>query len=517
MGMCVRNIKKTAFFLIILGFFAGCEAMDAILPSAGAYKINARVNGIPLEECSFAGFSDEIRPYFEEPVSADPDITALVVFFKNSAGELVGWKVVYSLDQDAVKKENSNEIIIPVKSLDGDLPILPLPNNLQNGWYTLVYQIMSGKEILQKTEKGIFYLGRTVFSYEAINVHLPGIAESSQLIPKGTVIMLEAELEFDSYLDPYIVWYEGKRKISEGYFSNGKGYLFWRAPEQSGFFSLSAEIFPVRDYEEMAGYKKEISLLVSSMPIDVNLISENIEQLMHWYIFEGNLNDSKMPASADRALKPVAKNTPKWTGANGTYGIATGCDNIFMLPKVSILNSEPKTWQILFRFKAVDDGEILSVQFDSARDVSMRLYMEGENFVLTLASSLSSASQTINLPKDYVESGRESFFTAGVKFSIMPRSVSAQINIMGESVNDEITARTVSLEARIEKEFQVLLGFAGTNDMPDEESTDLHEPEFTALWDEFALYHDAPMDILAADIKPLLSENQPENAVIPAN
>jgi len=546
MGMCVQKVVKSSLFLALLVFiavFCGCEAMDDILPSTGIYKINALVNDSPLDECSFVAASDEMRPFFEEPVSNDPDITALVVFLKDSNGDIKGWKVVYSLEHEVEKKPvvassqegenspddakedktktpkyvNGEEKIIPVENLDNDLPFLPLPDDLPMGQYAIVYQIMSGKNILQRTEKSIFYLGRTGFSYEAINVYLPGIAESSQLIPQGTVIMLEAKLDFDSYLDPYIVWYDGKRKISEGYFSDGKWHLFWEAPEQSGFFSLSAEIFPVKDHEGLVGYIKEISLLVSSKPIDMNLISENIEQLLHWYVFEGNLNDSKMTASAARSLKPAAKNVPKWMGINETYGISTGRDNIFMLPKVSILGSEPKTWQILFRFKAVNYGEIFSVQFDSSSGISMHLYIEDENFVLTLVSPLTSISQTINLPKDYIESGRESFFTTGVKFSITPRFLSAQLNIMGESINNTITAKPVSLEAGIEKEFQILLGFARANDTPGEQSKIPQEPEFTALWDEFALYNMPPMDILAADIKPSISEDQPEAAAVSVN
>jgi len=553
MGMCVQKVIKISIFLAFLAIFCGCEDMDNILSSAGTYKINARVSDIPLDECSFAVASDEIRPFFEEPVSDDPDITALVVFLRDTNGDIKGWKVVYSLEaeqkpavnssqskkdnaqegedsDDTVKKDktpnyvNGEEKIIAVENLDGDLPFLPLPNNLPMGQYTIVYQVMSGKNILQKTEKNIFYLGENFFSFDAINTYLPGIADSAQLVPKETVIMLEAGMVFNSRLDPYIVWYEGKNKIGEGKFSEGAGYLFWKAPEQSGFFSLSAEIFPVNDYEDLIGYKKEISLLISSKTIDVNLVSNNIEQLIHWYTLEGNLNDAKMTASAERALKPAAKNIPKWMGVDGTYGIATGCDNILMLPKVLISNNEQKTWQILFRMKALNDGEIFSVRFGISQDVSMRLFMEGKNLVLTLASPLETVSQIIDMPETYVESGRQAFFTAGVSFSISSGLLSAQLNIMEETINSELTEWPISLKTEIENEFKILLGFDGSlrssvsnNAPPDEETETVVEPEFNVLWDEFALYNMPPMDILAADIKPLISEDQTETAAISMN
>jgi len=551
MGMCVQKVIKGALFLAFLAIFCGCEDMDNILPSAGTYKINARVNDIPLDECSFAGASDEIRPFFEEPVSGDPDITALVVFLKDSNGDVRGWKVVYSLEHEVEQKPaaasskegedssddareekaktpkyvNGEEKIIPVEKLDGELPFLPLPDDLPMGQYAIVYQIMSGKNILQRTEKNIFYLSGNIFSYDAINVYLPGIAESAQLIPKDTVVMLEAGLDFNSSrFDPYIVWYEGKNKVSEGYFSKGSGYLFWKAPEQSGFFSLSAEVFPVNDYEGLIGYKKEISLLVSSKSIDVHLISENIEQLMHWYLLDGNLNDVKLPASAERALKLAEKKVPKWMGVNGTYGAATGCDNVLELPKVLIPNNGQKTWQILFRIKALDNGEILSVRFGVSGNISMRLFMEEKNLVLTLASPLETVSQIIDLPETYVESGREALFTAGVSFSIFPSSLSARLNIMEETISSESTVRPISLKVEIEKEFKILLGFEQglqnappPDEPPAEEQETIIEPEFNVLWDEFALYNSPPMDILAADIKPLISEEQQETAAVSTN
>jgi len=48
---------------------------------------------------------------------------------------------------------NGDELIIPVLSLDKELPPFPIPQDLPAGRYTIVLQVMSGKDILQKTEK----------------------------------------------------------------------------------------------------------------------------------------------------------------------------------------------------------------------------------------------------------------------------------------------------------------------------------------------------------------------------
>lgn len=477
--MLVRNVIKIPVLLIILGFLGGCAPMDSLFPSIGNYKVNVLINNLPLDECSFAKSGDIIRPFFEESVFNDPDITGLEVFLRNSMGSIVGWEVFYELTQvqqdensedtgnseinndididsltndeqvseindDLQSEESSNQdpsnqdlsnqdlsnqdlsnqgstnqadIIIPanlnlrdlnsssaslsvqVKNLDY-LPSFPLPSDLRMGRYTIVFHIMSGNNILQRIEKPFFYLSETDFNFKSINVNLPGIAESTQLIPTGTVIMLEANVDYDSNLDPYIEWYSGRRKISEGKLSDGAGYLFWKAPEESGFFSFRAVVLPVDGYKDLSGFQKDVSLLVTSTPIDIHLVSEsNLKQgmeLVHWYILEANLLDSKMTSSAERSLRHE-KNTPKWRAANGTYGVSTGFDNNIFLPRVSFSHNDSNDWQIMVRFKPVNNGGILSAQIDRNKNIYMHLYIDGPHLILTLTSPLVTVSQVYTL------------------------------------------------------------------------------------------------------------------------
>jgi hypothetical protein len=566
--MCVKNTAKTIILLIFLAFtglfLIGCEAIENILPSTGTYKINVQVNGILLDECSYIKSSDKVNLSFEEPVSDDPDVTAFMVFLRDPLGGIAGWKVIYTLDQETEQKDkvqldedvdndndeissdeddveetpivnektpvpykNGDELIIPVQSLDDELPPFPIPEDLAMGKFTLVSQVMSGKDTLQKTEKEIFYLGKTSFSYEGINVYLPGVTGTSLLIPRGTVVMLEADLDFDGRLDPYIVWYEGKNKISEGNFSKVGGYLFWKAPEPSGFFSIRAEIFPIEKGEELSGYKKEISLLVTTKIIDMNLISANNEQLTHWYVMEGNLNDSKT-ASAERALKPALGTKPKWMGKNGTYGIATGYKNILMLPKFTINNKKTEVWQALFRLKLLNDGNIFSVKFGSSGDVILGFYKEGKNLVLTLTSPVKTVSQIVSLSaasdesSDNIQAAEQeaSFLTAGIKFSIQSGLLSAQINIIGNSPPVELAEKPITLEAEIKNEFNIMLGFSDNSftaqlQAPVDESKSSNKQvktgvssEYTVLWDEFAMYYMPSIDILDVTFKPAVDEDK---------
>jgi hypothetical protein len=568
--MCIRKTVKNllVFPVFLVVFLCGCEAMDNILTSAGAYKINVQIDGVPLEECSYVKSTDKINFDFEKSVSDDPDVSSLVVFLKKSSGDIAGWKVNYTLDETAgeeeeetqliqenekqneekiskdeeteneaaveekkasVLKKNGDELFLPVESLDAELPPFPIPENLSAGKYSLVLQVMNGKDILQKTEKNIYYLRKTVFSYEGISAYLPSAVDTSHLIPKESVVMLEVNLNFDSQLNPYIVWYDGKNKISEGKFSDGAGFLFWKAPEQNGFFSLCAEIFPAEKSHELAGYKKEISLLVSSNIKDIHLVSEDTEQLTHWYKMEGDLNDSKNAADAESALKPDSKTKPKWMGLDGTYGLATGYNSILKLPKVSVLNKGAETWQALMRFKPLSGGVVFSVHFSSSSDVSMFLSIEEKNLVLTLASRQKTVSQTVSLPaaepdesSENQEPGNDiSFLTVGVSFSINSGTVSAQINIFGDLNPVELAVKPITLETKIKNEFNITLGFNDDSSLArlkkaDDESESSAKqkkanvsPEYNTLWDEFALYYMPPENILSAALKPVTSEDQP--------
>ena len=519
LGMCIQKLAKLFLLLTAFAvFLCGCEAMDDILPSAGTYKINMQINGVLLDECSYITSSDSIHPIFEESVSGDPDVTALIISLKNTNGENFGSRVMYELEKSVSSEHDKSDIDIiqKVKSLDDILPPYPLPKDMSPGVYTIVSQIMSGKNILQRTEKSIFYLGVIDFKYGGIDIHLPGIVENSHLIPVDTVIMLEAGIEYSGRLNPYIIWYEGRKRIGEGYISDGAGNRFWKTPEQSGIFTLSAEIFPVRNYDKLPGYKKEISLIVSSISTDVHLISENIPQLINWYKLEGNLNDSKSP-SAERALQPAGINKLKWAGSGGTYGIITGNNNVFALPKVVFPGEAVKIWQTLFRFKPVSDGCLFTVQF-GASGVFLSLFQESSAFILTLMSPDSSTSQIIyipavtdDLPDTAVEKKTAPFLTAGINITVLPGIVSAQLNILGD--NFDSSAKSIALEVNVDDEFQILLGF-----QPEINSSDSAaetRSEAAALWDEFALYYKPPRDILITELAHKISEDQtPDDSTI---
>ncbi|MDR0486922.1 MAG: hypothetical protein LBG91_01610, partial [Treponema sp.] len=395
------------------------------------------------------------------------------------------------------QKPQITETIIPVKNLDKDIPFYSLPKDLPKGRYTMVFHVLGRKEILHKTEKPFFYLADTDFLFRDIHIHIPGIAADSQIIPNSTTIMVEARLDFDSSLEPYIVWYSGKKIIGEGSYSDGMGNLLLKAPEQNSFLSLRAEVFPVIDRRGLVGYPKEIHLPVSSKAPNIHVLSGDVPGLLYWYLFEGNLNDSRMPVSAGRVLKPVEKKAPKWSPANGTYGLVTGKNDIYTLPKVSFSNDGTTGGQFLFRFKPMEDGSVFTVKFGPSFDVVIYLDTKDENLVLTLSSPLKTVSETLTVQKD-------AFVTAAVDFSIRENYLIARFGDFGNSdQQDGPDSVPVVLAAALDGGLEIALGSLKKTSAPvsgDTAETDTDEPkpvepEFTALWDEFALLSIPPIEI----------------------
>jgi hypothetical protein len=691
--MCQQKCARIFLLITTIAVIAGCGALDAILPSTGTYKVNALVNDTPLDDFSVVTSKDKVFPFFEDPVSDDPDITELVVFLKDSRGQPAGYKVTYSLidkenkedgkelqqgqdsktenkddkkkdeavtakeDTSAEKKKDEvvtgtgnntiaaadksketsatgtntsantaaaaagnnaantttsadkpketastgtaantntntdkpketsttgtaaantttntdktketastgtaaanttantdktketasagadktketasektdkdkketvaanadpldkyehtkkgNEINFPVKSLDKNLPFLPIPADLPIGKYTLVFQVKGKNTILYKFEKPLFYLADAEFSFEGIQVHLPGIAESMQFIQNKNVILLDVHLDFDSRLEPYVVWYNGKKIIDEGRYSDGAGTLFWKAPEQNGFVSIRAEVFPSWDKSGLTGYQKGISLLVSSKEVDMHLLSKDTVNLVQWYVFEDDLKDSltKDKDSEELVIEPAGKNKLNWMPSNGTYGLAAGTDNAFKLPAVPIKNSEDESenWQIVSRFKPLGEGEIYSVQFGSA-DITAALSVKKSNLVLSLTSASKTYSETLKLPDE-----NDSFAAVSVKFIIQNGILSAKLAFIrpNENFNNQkdpvINPINVNVSSEIDKDFKIILGQQQKKPADSAQTAESKEPSvqdpsvkespvpgqpFTALWDELAI------------------------------
>ncbi|MDR1575656.1 MAG: hypothetical protein LBS37_06585 [Treponema sp.] len=522
--MCPQTVKKVIGALILMSLFCACGDLDIVLPSAGTYQVKAQAGGVSLDDRSLINADDTIRPYFARSVTNDPDITGLMVFLKDSGGNSLEGKVLYTLKSDAndgfeifgekAKDEQEADastgepvdepvplpriaganIQIPVKRLDRDMPVFLMPENLEIGQYTMVFQVLGEKETLYQTEQSVYYLGDAAFSLKDVQMYLPGVSAGSRLVSPGVTVMLEARLDYDSRLDPYIVWYNGKKIIGEGNLSGGAGSFLWKAPDQTGFHLLRAEAFPFESRKGIAGSSREISIPVSPKAVDENLVSGDIPELLHWYQFGGNLQDSKPPVSAAWSLISQTEKAPRWSPAGYSYGLLTGPNEVYLLPPLSFLrdNGSEDGGQFLLRFKPISNGSIFNAQFTTRASLpaglEMDLSLNGENLTLRLTASETS---TVELSAPVVFTSDE-YITAAIDFLILPNRFEAVLNpiysaeaeqqaiLLDNNPKVQIRKTVIGLDVPLSGDCNLALGTGGGS------------AGAAAIWDEFAILHLSP-------------------------
>ena len=392
-------------------------------------------------------------------------------------------------DTKALTNKNEAAVEIAVKSLDNELPYIPLPKNLEIGAYTIIFEALGKKEILSHTETNIFYVGSVEFNLKDISMYLPGISES-QLISPGTIIMLEAGLDFDSRLDPYIIWYYGKNIIGEGKISEGAGRILWKTPEQAGFYSVRAEAFPFRLKRSISGMARDITMPISPKAVNqgyffdnntglnsrspltegtiyheqvqliqtlITAINEDTEEdsdeeteipampdlpeLLRWYQFEGRLRDSLSQAVHDQSLTAAADKIPHWAPAGQSYGLSVELDDIYQLSPLNFIkNGQYEGGGIfLLHVRLPAEGTIFNVFFPLQSSINDGVWMEmvKEKNSVTLRLNTgkangSSKSTTTELPVYLAPFGTQELIPIVVEFYLRDYRLEAKISLSGD-------------------------------------------------------------------------------------
>jgi hypothetical protein len=475
---------------------------------------------------------DKIRPYFAVSVEDDPDLIGLLVYFQDLQGKISGEKIKYTVRPDAdeitqvetktqedakqdadevvseqaevehrdkaegkvktiatvsaVEEDQKKEIEIVVKSLAGQLPAFPLPPSLGIGSYTLVFEALGNRETLSRTEIDIFYLGNAEFNLKDIAMFLPGLS-GSQLISPSTTVLLEARLDFDSRLDPYVIWYNGKNIISEGKISAGAGSILWVAPELAGFYSLRLEAFPFQLKRNSTGVFRGIALPVSPKAVDMGyfftaqspmakgtafpeLVAVTIQEgsdnenthlpleLLQWYQFEGSL-DSSIPLPGDeQSLLPVNnRKAPRWASAGQTYGLSTGSNDAYQLPPVSFFHRDQDRGGgvLLSHIRLPAEGTILSVFFPLKSSSSEGAWIEMISEGNIVALIINAGGAVIEIPVYLDISELQGFIPIVMEFYINPYRMEAKITL-GENLKSN--AGSISLPVALSGEGIIRMG-----------------------------------------------------------
>jgi hypothetical protein len=311
------------------------------------------------------------------------------------------------------------EDAIYVKKLNGDLPSLFLPEELEAGQYILVFQVLGKEDILYRVNKPIYYIADSEFTLDDIHIYLPGFFGESHIVQPGLPIMLETNLAAGTDLEPYLVWYNGKKRVHEGYVSDGAACFLWQAPPQTGFHVLKVEAFPFKPRTTRApvptGRIKELSLPISTKVEKLNNsralydapsgtetgFSENHLVAARWYQFFANLDDSAGTGGGKNTLSPV-NHAPEWLPGAGIFGVAIGPHHRFSIPGPLFIPPAQGgiDGRLLFRFVPLADGTVFSASFkleNSLETLELRLSRARETLILNYSAGAVSGEKTAPL------------------------------------------------------------------------------------------------------------------------
>jgi hypothetical protein len=415
--------------LLIAGtLLFGCGDLDLALSSGKAYKVNALINGLSLDECAILSNKSRISPYFDFNVEGDPDIASLAIYVKDYTGKEAGFRVQYNFSaqgtenpdetdaasiteddgaQDAFPGEDGDsdtvsaaeagtdstastvstngadlkadsgtlsviesgiesvpetkkipeppKSIINVKKLGDELPAMTFGPDMVSGFYRIVFEVIAfNGALLNSVEKPFFYLADREFTVNGIISYIPGVSLSSGIVPPGEKIMLEADINAASDIEPYVIWYNGKQQIGEGFVRDGAYRIFWNAPAQTGFQNIRVEVFPFDPtmyISTIRGIGHNVSLPVSRH--DRNGYYADMEvQMSRWYRLWGNLTDTKDPVSISALLTRLDDVDALWLPVFSTYGLALSVGDPYKLPDslFKYVRQGEGSVEIVFRF-----------------------------------------------------------------------------------------------------------------------------------------------------------------------
>jgi hypothetical protein len=292
-----------------------------------------------------------------------------------------------------------NNIVISVDNIDNGLPDLTFGNDLKYGAYTIVFEIIAtNKAILNRIEKPFFYLAGKKLAINEVVSYLPGISTAMRIVPPGEKIMLEVDIEADPTINPYVIWYNGRQRISEGFVSNGQNRILWKVPAQTVFQNIRVEVFPFspnRLASFMPGLNYSVSLPVSQRHGRSSHYSETETWLSRWYRLWGTVIDHKDPINIASALARMGEGSARWLPVSGTYGLAINAGNAYKVPGsfFSRIRRGEGSGEILFLFAPQNgkdaEGTVVRVvlqghyvEDETARDCTIWVSVYNDNLVL---------------------------------------------------------------------------------------------------------------------------------------
>jgi len=486
MCMTLKVVGRVAALVFVFSSLSACENMNTMISPGDIHRVSARVDGISLEsEASIIRSGDRIYPYFVAPVENDPDVTGLLAYLVNMQGEVIGQKTRFVLATARLEGDFSGAQV-EVGTLGPGLPPFYAPEGMSIGRHYLIFEALGGRGVLCRTEIPVFYISDANFSLTSVSVLLPGMF-GTRVVPLGTTVLLEAQLEFDDRLDPYLVWSNGGIVIHEGRMREGAGSVLWETPSQVAFHSIRLEVFPTAASglrRNLAGASREISLPVSAagqspgvffgaMPGhparggQAPALAQGYEEsppsaheagdLLRWHRFEGNLSDAA--AGSDEGSSLVPTGATRWVSAGQAYGLSAGADDAFYLPLLNFFGEGQTQGGGVFlsHVMTLVNGTIFSVFFPPRAPAFSGAWLDLTRVDNELVLRVGSALATAKIPAPLSERLRDDFIPIAVTFGIHSGRLEASLSV-GEGYVLRTAAYGVDLDGALSGAASARLG-----------------------------------------------------------
>ncbi|MDC7239257.1 MAG: hypothetical protein PQJ50_02750 [Spirochaetales bacterium] len=184
---------------------------------------------------------------------------------------------------------------------------LDLPEDLEDGIYSLHFEVYEGTVLLYEESRYFFVSGGNL-GISSLNTYPPGIK------PKDTV-QAEVNLLYPEESDPWLRWTLDGAVLQEGPVSE-KGFVcIFTAPDKEGVYSLSAELFPVEPQgDHVSSVFRRTDIFVSSSGTISWQIIEN--RVYRYFIDFSDSLSNRMYASASPVItgNPVRKSQGSYKG-----------------------------------------------------------------------------------------------------------------------------------------------------------------------------------------------------------
>jgi hypothetical protein len=432
------------------------------------------------------------------PVSEDPEMPATSPSYPSIPEPAVNSEIpaIYvperSESRNYAFSPGKTDQIISVVRLDQVLPSYNITESLAIGQYTMVFQVLGEKTVLATIERPVYFLADATLNFDDIQRYLPGFSKTAHFVPPGINVLIEAQVISDTRLDPYVVWYSGKKRIGEGKLSENSRYLFWKVPERTGFYTIKAVLFPFKPPENtlLYGKSKELSLPVSAKSEIPGYFSDRSDQFTHWYHFKNNLLDEKDPKDPKRSLHSKTQPQPRWMTHGSIYGLSIGPEDIYLLPSSPFLLSDDEqgSGQILFRGLLAAPGTILKTVFisddASAEPLNIDLSFNGETLILSVSAGALSYEEALLPPAEAAVTPSpvlqtEDFVTFSLTFRIQKTQFTAQVYLEDRDMKSNPCTITLAAPISGEGTFQ----FGSEILIPEAKKP----PSLVALFDEVGI------------------------------